>query len=246
MSNVPTDRCRELIPIIDRILTEAEALEDQGGFDPSASRADVTIICATFGVKVVLSKVLKRLRAEAPGITVNLLERYHGVADLLQEGRVDIALTVTEVEGSGIYSHSNLLTDFAVCAMDPQHPLTGRTLTKKDVGEAKFVVSRLWTNWVQPFEIVAADLGIEIYPAISVTNPAHIPELIEGTELIAVMPSSLRAFYGRQLSTARLPFSVPVSINMHWPAASNRSKLNIWLRNIVIEECAKADAQLER
>ena len=246
LRNVPTDRCRELIPIIDRILAEAEALEDQGDFDPSKSRADVTIICATFGVKVVLSKVLRRLRAEAPGIKVNLLERYHGVADLLQEGQVDLALTVTDVEGSGIYSHTDLLPDFAVCAMDPQHPLAGRTLTKRDVQEAKYVVTRLWANWVQPFETVAAELGIEIDAAISVTNPAHIPELIQGTKLIAVMPSRLREFYSRYLGTARLPFKVPVSCNLHWPAASNRSNLNIWMRNIIIDECARASTLLER
>jgi hypothetical protein len=99
---------------------------------------------------------------------------------------------------------------------------------------------------VQPFETVAADLGIEINAAISVTNPAHIPELIVGTELIAVMPSSLRQFYGSQLGSAHLPFKVPVSINMHWPAASNRAALNLWMRNIVNEECARASALLQR
>jgi DNA-binding transcriptional LysR family regulator len=240
--NVPTSRCRELIPIIDRILAEAEGMEDQGTFDPSKSRAQITIICATFGVRVILSKVLKRVRTEAPGIKVSLLERYHGVADHLLDGKADIALTVTEVEGSGIYSHLALLKDHAVCIMDPNNRLVGRTLTRKDVQDAKHVATRLWANWVQPFEVVAEKSGIQLDQVVTVTNPAHLPTLIEGTDLLAVVPSSLAETYKHQLGSARLPFKVPVSLNMHWPAASNRSNQNIWIRNILIEESAKASA----
>ncbi len=241
---MPTERCRELIPIIDRILAEAETMEDQGNFDPSKSTAQISIICATFGLRVVLSNVLKRVRQLAPGIKVDLLERYHGVSDYLQEGKADIALTVTDIDVSGIYSHSSLITDFSVCIMDPQNPLAGKALTEKDIQDAKHIATRLWANWVQPFEMVAENLGIKLDQVISVTNPAQIPTLLRETDLLAVVPGSLARTYENQLGIAQLPFKVPVSLNMHWPAAANRSNLSIWIRGIIIEEADKVSRVL--
>jgi DNA-binding transcriptional LysR family regulator len=243
--NVATERCRELIPIIDRILAEAEGMEDQGNFDPSKSKAQITIICTAFGLRVILPNVFRRVRKSAPGIGVNFLERYHGVSDLLQEGKADIALTVTEIEGSGIYSRPALLKDFAVCIMDPHNPLVGRVLTHKDVEDADHIAVRLWANWVQPYETVAESLGIKINQVLTVTNPAILPTLIEGTDLISALPSGLAGTYENQLGVAHFPFKVPVSLNMHWPAASNRSKLSIWLRNIIVEESEKLVTSLD-
>ena len=95
-TNVPTERCREIIPIIDRILAEAESLQDDENFDPSKSKAQITIICATFSLRTLIPQVLKRLREDAPDIKVTLLERYHGVPDHLQEGKADIVMKAGE------------------------------------------------------------------------------------------------------------------------------------------------------
>lgn len=243
MTNVPTQRCLEIIPVIDRILAEVEGLERQGPFDPSRSTAHFTMITATFGLRVVLSRVLQRIHTEAPGIRVNVLERYQGVAEHLQEGKADLALTVTNVEASGIYSKPGLLEDFAVCLMDGSHPLVGKKLTHEELQEAKIVVSRIWANWVQPFEVTAKNLGIQIDPAITVTNPAHLPILIEGSDMITVLPSSLARTYSDRLGTAALPFHSAVSLNLHWPAAANRSPANIWLRDLIADVCQSIESE---
>ena len=241
-TNVPTERCREIIPIIDRILAEAESLQDDENFDPSKSKAHITIICATYSLRTLMPQVLKRLREAAPSIKVTLLERYNGVPELLQEGKADIALIVTNIETSGVYSKTGLTMDRAVCVMAHDNPLAGKTLTRKEFESAQQISTRLWANWVPPYETVAESLGMKINRVMTVTNPSHLAALIEGTDLIGVMPSRLARSYVDKLSIANLPFDVPVSLHLHWPAAANRSKLNIWIREIILEEASKIQA----
>ena len=239
--NVPTERCRQLIPIIDRILAEVENAENQGEFDPARANAQVTIACSTYAVRVILPDFLRRLQKEAPGICLNVIERFHGTSQLLLEGKADIALVFADIEDSGIYAHSPIFEDYAVCIMDPGNPLVGNELKDEDIAGAKHVASKLWANWKQPYVVAAEKRGIKINVVATVFDATHVPLWVKGTDLIGGMPSTLARTFGTEIGIARFPFHAPASLNMYWPAASNHSPLNAWLRKLIIEEIDKLE-----
>jgi len=72
--NEPTVRCREVIPIIDRILAEADSLQSAGGFDPARVKADVVILAATTVTNNLMPPVLRRILTDAPGISLSILK----------------------------------------------------------------------------------------------------------------------------------------------------------------------------
>ena len=163
--NVPTDRCRALIPMIDRIVAEAENIEYQGIFDPARVKARFSIICSAFGERVLLPKVLRRVRQEAPGLRLDLEQRHHGTAEHLLEGRADLALVFSEINENGIYGHPRLYVDHPVCVMAPDNPLVGKTLSPEDISSGRHVTGRLWANWKQPYIAAAEKMGATIYEA---------------------------------------------------------------------------------
>lgn len=236
--NVPTERCRELIPMIDRILAEANTMENPETFDPSRVRARFNIICSSFGLKVLLPEVFRRLQSEAPGIRLEIEQHYHGVANLLLEGKTDIALVFNEIEENGIYSHPRLCVDVPVCIMDPKNPLANKSLTLNDLSEARHVEAHLWPGWRPYYTIEAERLGATIDTVGTVSDATYIPSFIQGTTLISGMPSMLADTFGAQIAKARFPFELEIVMNMYWSAASNRSPLNTWLRQLLIEEAA--------
>lgn len=237
--NVPTDRCRELIPMIDRILAEADNMDHPGAFNPSKAKARIKIVCSSFGMRVLLPMVLRRLQSEAPGIRLEMEQHFQGVAKHLLEGSADIALLASEIEENGIYLHPRLFVDVPVCVMDPENPLANTTLTLGDLSEAKHVEAQLWLNWRQIYLVEAERLGAKIDTVAKVADVTHVPSFIQGTNLVSGMPSLLAKSYGDKLAMARFPFEIEVVLNMYWSAASNRSPLNSWLRHILIEEAGK-------
>lgn len=239
--NVPTVRCQQLIPVIDRILAEVEIAENQGEFDPSKANAQVTIACSTYAVRVILPDFLRRLQKEAPGICLNVVERFHGTSQLLLEGKADIALVFADIEENGIYAHSRIFEDYAVCIMDPGNPLVGQVLSDEDIGGAKHVASKLWANWKQPYVVEAEKRGIDVDVVATVFDATHAPLWVQGTDLIGGMPSTLARTFGDEVGIAQFPFKAPASLNMYWPAASNHSPLNSWLRKLITEEIDKLE-----
>lgn len=237
--NVPTERCRDLIPKIDRILAEADTMENSGEFDPSKVKARFKIICSSFGLLVLLPRVFRRLQSEAPGISLDIEQHFHGFANLLLDGKADIALVFNEIEENGIYSHPRLCVDVPVCIMDPKNPLANKALTLNDLSEAKHVEAHLWPGWRPYYAVEAERLGATIETVGTVTDATYIPSFIQGTNLISGMPSMLADSLGGNLARARLPFEIDINMNMYWSAASNRSPLNSWLRQVCIEEAAK-------
>ncbi|MGJ8585446.1 MAG: LysR family transcriptional regulator [Marinosulfonomonas sp.] len=239
--NVPTERCQQLIPIIDRILAEVEHAENQGEFNPSSAKGRVTMACSTYAVRVILPDLIRRLQKEAPGIFLNVVARFQGTSQLLLEGKADIALVFADIEENGIYAHAPIFEDYAVCIMDPGNPLVGKVLSDEDIGSAKHVVARLWANWKPPYVAAAEKRGIQINFVAAVSDATHIPLWVKGTDLIGGMPSTLAQTFGNEIGVARFPFHAPARLNMYWPAASNHSPLNSWLRKIIIEEIEKIE-----
>lgn len=239
--NIPTTRCRDLIPIVESILANAERMNHPGEFDPSRAKAEISIICSTYGMLVILPAVFRRLRNEAPGISLNLMQRFQSVAGHLIEGKADLALVLYKIEENGLFSLEPLISDYAVCITDPANPLVGKTLTRSQLAAANHIRGQLWANWKQPYVAAAEKLGIKIQAHLTVADQVHLPTFIRGTDLIGGMPSRLARSFGDQLGIAQFPFRASVDINMYWSAASNNSPLNAWLRQIIIEEVDKIE-----
>ncbi len=234
--NVPTQRCRELMPSLERILTEAEQLAYPDGFDPAKAAGEIVFISASTVTTTLIPRVFRRIHAEAPGLRTIVEVGIRDVATPLLNGTADLGIVFNNIEANGIYAHNNLARDYPVCIMDPDNPLVGRTLTIDDLSKSKHVGARLWTGWKQPYMVAAENMGAKIEEALVVNDQLAVPNIIRGTDLIGGMPSSLAEAIGDQIGIAYFPFKLDLDMNMYWSAASNSSPLNIWLRRIVIEE----------
>ena len=237
--NVPTERCKELMPVIDRLLAEADKIENPGEFDPAKAHAEVAIVSAATTTSVLMPLLFRRVYAEAPGIELNLNVGVQDVATPVLEGRADLAVVYNDLEENGLYSMKGLDTDFPVCIMDINNPWVGKTLTIEDLSQAKHVGARLWSGWRQPYAVAAEKRGAKINEVLTVNEQLSVPNLIRGTDLIGGMPSKMARSLGDQIGIAYFPFELKLSMNMYWSAASNRSPLNQWLRQIVVEEAKK-------
>lgn len=234
--NIPTAKCQEILPMVENILVQADGLEEAGQFDPEITEAEVAITTATTVATMLMPRMYRRIRVEAPNMKVAIDVAVRDVVPPLLEGRADIAIVFNEVDANGIYSHRGLANDYPVCVMDPKNPLAGKSLTIEDLTSAKHFGARLWKGWQPPYMVKARELGATIDEVLVVNELSLLPRMIRGTDIIGGVPLGLAKTFGDQIGIAYFPFHINLSMNMYWSAAANLSPLNRWLRQIAIEE----------
>jgi len=129
--------------------------------------------------------------------------------------------------------------DTPICVMDPDNPLKNKQLTLNDLSEARHVEAQMWPGWRPYYTVEAERLGATIDTVAAVSDATYIPTFIQGTNLISGLPSRLADTFAENLAKARFPFDLEIAMNMYWSAASNRSPVNSWLRQVCIEEATK-------
>lgn len=234
----PTDRCREMMPVIDRILAEAESLTERE-FDPAESDAKITIMTTGSALSTLVPRLVRRVNAEAPKISLALDMGHHVTSDVLLSGRADLVLTAAKTEHKGIYSAHEILFDRGVCIMDCNHPLAGKRLTLEDISNARFVVTVFEEGFKPPFVRAAEQAGVTINAATTISDVNAVAGLLRGTRLLSGSPSRLAATHAPNITFSHFPFEVIAPLNMHWAATAHRSPLSVWLRQIIMEEAAE-------
>lgn len=239
----PTQRCHEIMILVHRILDDAASLRSDEVFDPAQAKGPVTISCSFSAMYMIMGQVFSRLRREAPGLEPNVLTGYRNVVEDLDSGLADIVIASGVEVGSGLYSR-RILEDHAVCIMDPSNPLAEGDLTLADLETANHVQLKPWSGFEQAYITKAKSLGLNIN-TVAVTDNIALDFMIEGTDLISGTPSrAARKMFG-QLAIKKFPFHAPLTVELFWSAVVNSSKLNQWLRQIVVEEAAKVPPPME-
>ena len=88
-----TDRCLEILASVDRILGELERAALPAEFDPATTTASVTILATYLSRSALMPTVLRDLRHEAPGLSVEFITGFTDTREYLVSGRADLALT---------------------------------------------------------------------------------------------------------------------------------------------------------
>ena len=229
----PTDRAKDLLQVVERILSEADNFTSEAEFDPATFGGEITIGCALYGSHVIIPKLLQRLRKDSPNLSVNVRTNFYEFVDPLLAGEIDLAILTTSYEGKGVYSEALVDDDFDVCVMDPTNPLNGKRLTLEHLGAAKHVRALQFRLFKHPYLEELRKRGVRTDEPVVINSAIDIPRIVAGTDLISALPSRIAREYGHSLALAELPFKARAGANMFWSAAANRSKMNIWLRGVI-------------
>lgn len=232
-----TDRCRVIIERAERILAEAERLPDDEAFDPSSAEGEISIVCTVYAREVLIPKVIRRLRAEAPGFRLRLTYNPAEAGKLLLDGSCDLALINGLISESGIHCHEWLFADRHLCMMDPENPSSRKTcIAAEDFEGASYVSYEPYPGWVQsPFRHVLAH-GIKPRKVLATSDSRDLGLAVQGTDLFAVLPARMALTWADSLTLREFDFETPAGTHMYWTAATHHSKISKWIRNIFIQE----------
>jgi DNA-binding transcriptional LysR family regulator len=207
----------ELTPFAIELLPEAQhavrlmarALQVEEGFDPGTSSRCFRLMMSDYAISVIHAPLVARVTELAPGVRL----RIHPMRPNLRSADhvlLDYDALIAPL-GFGFHGDSRLLwRDRMTCLVDKRNArLRDGRLSMADLAELPHAIAWFGSEEVTPADRVFGELGITRRTEVTVAGWLPLPFIIEGTDLVAVVPERLaRLHSGRDgpLALVEPPF----------------------------------------
>jgi DNA-binding transcriptional LysR family regulator len=216
-----------------------QALEQLGdvvanvsAFDPLQARMTLSIAASDYEQYALLMPFLIALRVRAPHIRVALI-RLEGrtLAQQMEKGEVDIALMNPANAPQNLRSR-HLHDERYVCIVRKRHPRVRTNLTLNLLASLEhIVVSPRGGGFTGHTDEALAAIGKQRHVQISASSFLWVPEMVERSDMVALVPFGMVADRQARLRIFEPPLPVAgFSISMLWHERTHNHKGYQWLR----------------
>lgn len=200
------------------------------------------ISCNFFERNFVLPKIVKSLRDAAPLARLTVLQAGTDGLRQINEGLADLLIGPMREETEHQYCRT-LFRDEYVCVMDPAHQLASVTPSLDDLLNSNMVEVSYGEEWTSDYLVQLNSLARERKQAIvKVPSPGDVQRIIQGTDLIAIVPRLYAQTLEPNLHVTDLPFASSLQVDLVWTTRTHGSAVHKWFRDLVADAVRKQAA----
>lgn len=238
----PTIRARELAgPIQQSLQGIATAIMGGMEFDCCNSDRTFNIVLGDVGEISILPALLEKLNDLNASVKLKVLNpAVKEVDTLLKNGELDLMFTHRPVFNDDIELQTAYL-DSCGCLLNSSHPVISDTLDMNAYLKSSHVALELVEDEIPVVDGLLHTQGLSRNIALSIHNIHAIPWLVKSTDLLATLPMLLASRYASDfdLKLFPLPFELELPFYLMWKKGLSSDEGGIWLRELVLELCAK-------
>lgn len=233
---VATTRAEALVPRARRLLDDMQGFVTAGGFDAAQFSGCLTIAANDLQRDLLLPPMLKRLRAQAPGLTLRVIPSGVPTPDMLRDGHCQLVLSPRPPE-AGDLMQKRLFEDRHAVFYDASTRVA-------PVDLAGYLAAEHVTVVYEPrrqldLDQVLAERGVQRRFAVSVPGFAGLSAFIQGTAWLATAPRLLHRTLLRQLAMAEPPLPCPtLPMYLIWHARHHADPMHQWVRQAIEDAVA--------
>ncbi|MBO8186772.1 LysR family transcriptional regulator [Streptomyces spirodelae] len=239
---VPTPRALELAGEVREIVERATAVFTPGAgtgaaFDPATLERTFTLIADDALLTGIGMRLLERVRAQAPGVSLRLLPEGPGEPTALREGVADLELGVVNAPAPETRVE-HVFTDTNVGVVRRGHPLLEGEITPERFAAADHVTASRRGRMHGPIDELLAERGLRRRVVASVPTLAATLLVVAQTDLVGRTGLRLGAGLVERLDlvTFRIPLGLPaLPIAQAWHPRYEKDAAHCWLRRCVRE-----------
>jgi DNA-binding transcriptional LysR family regulator len=239
----PTARGLALLAPLREALGGVERmLGAQAPFDPASTELTWRVAASDYAQHAILLPLLAQLRRRAPGVRVAVHATVPAeIARMAERGDIDVALTTAEIAPQSL-RRTILFTERYQFVARQRHP----QLRKGPVTLAQFcaldhvVVSPEGGGFKGPTDVLLEARGHRRRVVLSVPHFLSVPELVRGSDMVAMLPARLLEGHSQGLQRRDAPIQPPgYEMAMSWPERVHLDLAHAWLRAQVIAAVAQ-------
>ncbi|UYZ68953.1 LysR family transcriptional regulator [Moraxella bovis] len=232
----PTDRALELGHIAQRVLQDVNSMLAPPKLEPANLSMTLRIGAMDYVQQIIALPLILRLRRLAPNVKVALLPvQGQNIKTLFDKNTIDLAL-VGQHHITGDMPQTLLYKESYVCTMSKTHPMANTALTLDEFCELPFaMLSYNGGEFSGATDIALQKLGRKRKVMVSVDHISLLPQLLNDSDLVAVLPKHL----AQTLPNVRLQ-NPPINIDgftimMTWHERTHHDIAHQWIRGVVLD-----------
>ena len=244
-----TPLAQDLVPLVDAALQSLDHVTSiRTRFDPLTSDREFAIAASDYAATMVVEPLRRILQIEAPNVGVSIVPTGSMMLHQADFTRCDL---IVGPAGYALPGQSKpVFRDSFVAVMDSRNPFLEREqLSVEDIGALPHAVGYFGESIKTPADLFWESLGLERRAAAHLSGFLALPLLVEGTDLVALVPKMLAFKSQRSTEIAIIEFPVesePVLVEaMFWPSSRAEDPANLWLRSVVQRACGQLHENLE-
>ena len=236
---VPTPRALAMRAQVREVVSAAAAVfAPPPTVDPAQLTTTFSLQIGDGLVSTIASRLLVRIRAEAPLVTLRFVADSHEDTHSLRAGTVDLELGQIG-NGEPEVHTEELVTEQMVGVVRAGHPLTRQRVTLKRYADAEHVVFSRRGRLRGPIDDLLAERGLTRRVVACAPSPAGGLFLVKNSDLVGLLPPGIghSAIESLQLKTFEIPLPLPpLTIGMAWHPRNDADGAQRWLRQLVRTE----------
>ncbi|HEY2637888.1 MAG TPA: LysR substrate-binding domain-containing protein, partial [Solirubrobacteraceae bacterium] len=222
------------------------ALEERPRFDPARDRRAFTISCSDYSVLMLIGPLVRRLAAEAPGVTVRVRPRAADAARALGAGDLDLVIEPAAILSGTTLPSRRLWADRWMCCVWTGNAHVGERMTRATFARLGHLTYSMGPG--QPISLADEHLargGMDRHVEFSVESFLLAPFLLQGTDLVTLVLARAGPHLRRTADVRLLepPVAFPELVEMlWWHPRHTTDPAHAWLRDRIGEVAAALDA----
>jgi DNA-binding transcriptional LysR family regulator len=218
------------------LLDELQAFSRSAGFEPQRLNLSLTVAANDLQRDLLLPGLLRRLRAQAPGLVMQVVPAGAPDAALLREQGCDLLITPRPPQGSDIFQKRLFEDRYRVFFDAGQRPAPA--------SRADYLAAEHVTVVYTPRRSLAVDdwlsaRGLHRRFVASVPGLAGLAALLQGGPWVATAPALLATGALRGLASAEVPVPTPsLPMYMVWHRRHQADPVQRWVRDAMEAEVA--------
>ncbi|WP_144394662.1 LysR family transcriptional regulator [Pleionea sediminis] len=229
---LPTLYAQELWQKIRFPLKEIRDVLQPSSFVPATSERAFRVAAIDSVVGLAWSKLRSAIENEAPSISIHTFPyTIENGERLLNDAKVDLLLAASNLMPPLITSQFLYEVQY-VCVMKAAHPLAKKKLSLKDFANAEHLLVAPSGDVQGYTDQLLAEKGLQRKVALTLNSFANVPELLNNSNLICVLPSIFveNSLVSGSLVARKNPIDIPnTRISMYWHKRSEKDLGVAWL-----------------
>ncbi|WP_285637175.1 LysR family transcriptional regulator [Actinoallomurus iriomotensis] len=225
------ERTREAVGSIERVFSA------ESDFDPATSRREFSLALSDYATAVFGATLAAQLSAEAPHARLRFIANTPSFVDRAHQLLLGVDLLVMPHGFLTDLSCEDLYEDDWVCVTSVDNPAAEKGLTVDDLRTLPWVLTYYGPTAATPASRQLQLLGIEPTAQVITENFLTIPDLVAGTDRIAVLQRRLadRLPTDTDIRVAQCPVPLtPLVEAMWWHPIYDDDPEHTYVRNLVL------------
>jgi LysR family nod box-dependent transcriptional activator len=243
---VPTPRALALRqPVREALTLVRGALDPSPGFDSARDAVTFTVGCSDYSLLMLIGPLVRHLATAAPAVTIRVLPRSPDAVRLIRDGELDLAIEPAEIMPEVALASARLWADRWLCCVWEENSVVADHLTLEAYLRMGHLVYSMGRG--QPVSMVDEHLARSMVPRrieFTVESFLLAPFLLEGTDLVTVVPEKAAPFLRRTAAVRLLEPPVPlpsITQMLWWHPRHDGDPAHAWIRARIAEIATTLD-----